>query len=105
MQEQVRQLLQDWNLSPLNWNLIIMGTSIVLGLIIRLLLSLLVRKNADTKEKFIFFRSFFHHLGKPLNIFIPLFVFNLLMPVMRMPAPYMYRLNRAVEIGLIISFA
>ena len=105
MQEQVRQLLEEWQLSPVSWNLIIIGSSIVLGLMLRLLLAAAVRKNADTKEKFDFFRSFFRHLGRPLNIFIPLFVFNLLMPVMRMPPAFMYRLNRAVEIALIISFA
>ena len=105
MQEQVRQLLEEWQLSPASWNLIIIGSSIVLGLMLRLLLAAAVRKNADTKEKFDFFRSFFRHLGRPLNIFIPLFVFNLLMPVMRMPPAFMYRLNRAVEIALIISFA
>jgi small-conductance mechanosensitive channel len=105
MQEQVRQLLEKWQLTPTNWNLIIIGVSILLAVVIRLLLSVLVRKNADTKEKFAFFRSFFRHLGKPLNFFIPLFVFNLLMPVMRMAPAFMYRLNRAVEIGLIISFA
>src|SRR5688500_14009515 len=98
MQEQVRQLLLEWQLSPMNWNLIIVGASLILALIIRLLLSVLVRKNSDTREKYVFFLYFFRFLGKPLNFFIPLFVFNLLMPVMRMPAGFLFRLNRDVEI-------
>ena len=105
MQEQVRILLEKWNLHPAAWNLILVVSAVVIGLIIKLVLSVAVRRNADTNEKFAFFQSLLRHLGRPLNIFIPLFVFNFLLQVMRLPPAYLYRLNRVVEIGLIISFA
>ena len=108
MQEQVRILLERLNLPYWAWNLIIVGASILLGILIRLFLSLLLRKKAESAHdasRFSLFKSLIRRLGVPFNFFIPLFVLNLLLPAMRMPPAIMYRVGKAIEILLIIGFA
>lgn len=105
MQEQVKQWLQRWDLNAWTWNLIIIGAAIVIGLFIRLLLLLLVRKKAAEAGTFSFFRSVLRHLGNPFAVFLPLFLFNLLLPVLRLPRAILNQLSKGVEIALIIVFA
>lgn len=104
MQEEVSQLLQQWNLSPWAWNVIIVGAAILLGVAIRLLLALFIRKNVADEGPFSFFRSFFRHLGTPLTYFLPLFFLGVLLPVMRLPREVAHRTSRVIEIFLIIIF-
>lgn len=105
MQEQITQWLRQWRLDPWAWNLILIGAALLLGLVIRLLLSLFIRKKAEETRQFSLFYSLLQHLGRPFSWFLPLFFFNLLLPVMRMPADVRYHVNRIVEIGLIITCA
>jgi len=105
MQEEVSQLLRQWNLAPWAWSLIIIGAAILLGALIRLLLALFIRKNVADQERFSFFRSFFRHLGRPMVYFFPLFFLGVLLPIMRLPQDIMHRASRTVEILLIVTFA
>jgi len=108
MQEQVTQLLQELNIPYWGWNLMIIGSSILFGLLIKLLLSLFLKKKAkDTASAldYSFFRSLLLRLGAPLNVFLPLFFFNVLLPTMRMPPAIMHRISKGIEILLIICFA
>lgn len=105
MQDQIEQLLRQWHLARWQWNAILVATAIFLGLFIKLLLILFVRKKAEEKKRFSLFRSLLRHLGAPFTYFLPLFVFNLLLPIMRMPVAIERRLDKVVEIGLIITFS
>lgn len=105
MQEQIEQLLRQWHLSHWQWNGILLAAAILLGLFIKLLLALFVRKKAEEKARFSWFRSILRHMGPPFTWFLPLFFFNLMLPIMRMPAIIEHRAGKAVEIGLIITFA
>ena len=105
MQEQIEQLLRQWQLSTWAWNGILVAAAILLGLFIKLLLLLFVRKKAGEQKHFSWFRSVLRHLGRPFTYFLPLFFFNLLLPIMRLPPPILTRIDKAVEIALIITFA
>jgi len=105
MQEYVAELLRRWNLPPYAWNLLILGASIVIGIIIYFLLSLIVQKRYHKGSDAVLKRSYFVHLVRPLSLFMPLVVFDLLLPLLRMPAIFRTRLDHAMEVLLIISFA
>lgn len=100
MQEQVRILLENWNLHSAASNLILVAGAVVIGLILKLIFSVVVRRNADTNDKFVLFQSLLRPVERIYSV-----VFNFLLQVMRLSPAFLYRLNRAIEIGLIISFA
>lgn len=105
MQEMITDLLRRWNLPAYAWNLIIIGSVIVLGLLIHLVLSLVVKYRNNSPHEGFIQRSFFRHLVNPVGVFIPLLVFDLLLPVLRMNSALRRRVDHAVEIFLIIAFA
>ena len=105
MQDQIEELLRQWHLSRWQWNAILFAAAVVLGLFIKLLLMVFVRKKAEEKGRFSWFRSILRHMGAPFTYFLPLFFLNLMLPIMRMPAAIEGRLAKVVEIGLITTFA
>ena len=105
MDEQIDQLLVDWNLPPFLWNLLLLGVAIVIGLILKYIFQAFVHRQTKKNQSYSFIRTIINNLGKPLNYFLPLFVFNILVPFMVLPPIYLHRVSRAVEIGLIITFA
>lgn len=105
MQEYVTELLRRWQLHPYVWNLIIVGASVLLGLLINLVLSFIVRNRKETGNQKVLKRSFFRRLITPLSFFVPLVIFDLLLPVLRMPAAFRRRIDHGLEILLIITFA
>jgi small-conductance mechanosensitive channel len=108
MQEQIAKLLQELQIPHWVWNLLIIGASVLLGLMLSLILSLIARKKANEKHdllEYSLFHSVIRRLGLPVNIFLPLFLFNLLLPVMRMSPILMHKLSKGVEILLILCFA
>ena len=105
MQDQIEELLRQWHLSRWQWNALLFAAAVLLGLFIKLLLTLFVRKKAGETTRFSWFRSILRHMGPPFTYFLPLFFFNLLLPIMRMPVEIRSRIGKAVEIGLIITFA
>jgi small-conductance mechanosensitive channel len=105
MQDQIEELLRQWNLTRWQWNGILLAAAIFLGLFIKLLLTLFVRKKAEEAGRFSWFRSILRHMGPPFTWFLPLFFFNLLLPIMRMPADLLSRISKAVEIALIVTFS
>jgi len=105
MQELVSELLKKWQLEPWAWNLIIIGAALLLALIMRLMLSIFVRKKAAAEGRFSVFRSILWHIGTPFSYFLPLFLLAVLLPIMRFPPPVAHRVGRGLEIALIIVFA
>ncbi len=105
MHQQVTDWMKQWNLAPPLWNGVLLFISIFAGLIMRLVLSLFLKMKAKNELRFSFFRSFLQHLGTPLTILLPLFVFNLVLPAMYMPLIYMQRLDKTVEILLTVFTA
>lgn len=105
MQEEITRLLQRLHLPYYTWNLIIIAAAIVIGLLIKGLLSLFAHFKAKQSKEYSFLRSAIQNLGTPFNFFIPLIVLNFLIPIMRMNPALLNRLAKGVEIALIIFFA
>jgi small-conductance mechanosensitive channel len=104
MNRQLNQWLDKWNLPPLAWNLTLLLLALLAAFIIRGMLALLIRKNT-AQPRYSLLRSVGTHLGKPVSFFLPLFLLNLFVPLMELPAGIIARLLKAVEISLIITFA
>ncbi|AYL95600.1 mechanosensitive ion channel family protein [Mucilaginibacter celer] len=88
------------------WNLIIATVALLVGLIIKFIITRLFKlyaKKADTSYSIL--RSILVNLGPAVAYFIPLFLFNILSPLMRMNPVYYKPLDKTFEILLTISFA
>jgi small-conductance mechanosensitive channel len=88
------------------WDCLLAGIAIVIGLILKFMLSLLIRKKPkDGRPAFSVSRSILNRLGKPFSYFLPLVAFNFLLPLMKIRTNITPVLNKTVEILLTISFA
>jgi small-conductance mechanosensitive channel len=105
MQEYISDLLRQWHLPKSYWNVILIAVAIILGIIIKTVLSYFIRRNAAAGKEFSLVHSIITHMGGPLSYFIPLFILNILVPLMQLPPVVLHRLSKTVEIGLIVTFA
>jgi len=87
------------------WNLAIAIIAILVGLIIKFIVTRLFRLYAKKETSYSFFRSVIINLGRAITYFIPLFLLNLFIPFMRMDKVYIAPLDKTIEILLTISFA
>jgi small-conductance mechanosensitive channel len=93
-------------LPDLVWDALLAGVAILMGLILKFLLSALVRKKPKAGQPhFSVSRSMLSRLGQPFSYFLPLLAFNFLLPVMKMKTTVAPALNKTVEILLAVSFA
>jgi small-conductance mechanosensitive channel len=88
------------------WDLILMGVAIAIGLIVKFLLSLFVRRNPSAdKPHFSIARSVLARLGKPFSYLLPLLTLNFLLPLMRIKPRFYPVLDKTVGILLTLAFA
>ncbi|MFC0518168.1 mechanosensitive ion channel family protein [Mucilaginibacter angelicae] len=88
------------------WNLIIIVSAILIGLITKFIITRLFRIYAERKDTdYSILRSIIVNLGPAVAYFIPLFLLNLFSPLMRMNKLYYQPLDKTIEILLTISFA
>ena len=94
------------HLPDLVWDGILAGVAIVIGLIVKFMLSLLLKKKPkDGRPAFSVTRSILSRLGQPFSYFLPLLAFNFLLPLMKMRSNVAPVINKIVEILLAITFA
>jgi small-conductance mechanosensitive channel len=105
MQKIVTDILNEWNLHPYVWNLILLAASVLIGLLLSWTLSLFVKRQTGTEIRFRLGQSIVKHLSAPVSLLIPLFIFNNFIPLMQMAQAVKNRIATATEIALIISFA
>lgn len=86
------------------WNLLIVAFAIIIGLILRLILSFLV-KQANKYNNYSVTRSVVRRMAVPINVFLPLFVLNLLKDELRLRHPQLIVFNKFSQIALTISLA
>jgi len=86
------------------WNLIVVVIALILGFFIKFLIFKTI-KYYKTVEGFSFFKSTITNLGKPLSFFLPLFIFAILIPVLKVNPAFLKFINKAVEICFIGVFA
>jgi small-conductance mechanosensitive channel len=88
------------------WDLLLIGLAIAIGLIVKFLLSLLIKKKPSvTKPHFSIGRSILFRLGIPFSYLLPLVTFNFLLPLMRIKARLYPALEKTVGVCLTLAFA
>ncbi|MBE7176032.1 MAG: mechanosensitive ion channel [Mucilaginibacter polytrichastri] len=92
------------HIHPFIWNPLVLGAAIFTGLILNNILVRITRYY-NKVETYSFFKSSVIHLAKPLNLILPLVVFNLMMPLLTMGKKPMAFVSKTLEIGMIISVA
>ena len=84
------------------WNLLIAGFAIVIGLLLRLFLSWLVKQSARN-ENYSFIRSVIRRMAVPVNIFLPLFILNTLKDELRLRHAQLVVFDKLAQILLTVS--
>jgi small-conductance mechanosensitive channel len=105
-------------MTDIAWDFILLAASIAIGLILKFILSLLLRRKpqpphgeaagSDPKGKRSGFspaRSIIRRMGRPFSYFLPLLTLNFLLPMMRISEKLAPVLNKTLEILLVLSFA
>lgn len=92
------------HLPPFLWNIILIGAGVLLGLVVKFLLTLLLRFYAK-RNNYSIIASFLRRLGKPVNYFLPLLAINALIPAMKLRSKVELHLSRITEILLTMAFA
>jgi len=88
------------------WDLILIGIAIAIGLVVKFLLSLLLRKKPSaSKPHFSVPRSILTRLGKPFSYLLPLLTLNFLLPLMKVSPRFYPALEKTVGILLTLSFS
>jgi small-conductance mechanosensitive channel len=87
------------------WDLVLIGVAIAIGLVMKFLLSLLIRKPSGDKPHFSIARSILVRLGKPFSYLLPLLTLNFLLPLMRIKPRYYPGLDKTVGIMMTLAFA
>ncbi len=96
----ISQLLPSWV-----WNLSIIVFSILLGIVIKIMLIPLVKKEVIAQASYSLFQSFIKRFNRLLGILIPLLVFNSLLPLARFNPRTLQVTEKITEILLIGCFA
>jgi len=91
-------------LPPVLWNVVLVTIAILAGLLLRFILSLLLRKKTAA-EDYSFYRSAIRRLGPPFNLFLPLFILNMLLEYMVLSNKEAATIGKIIEIAITISFA
>ncbi|MCL7987212.1 mechanosensitive ion channel family protein [Sphingobacterium sp. lm-10] len=87
------------------WNVLVIIFSIILGFLIHTILVPIVRHQAKNGTSYSAIRSIIRHLNKILAVFIPLLVFNSLLPFTRFNAQTHIAVEKVTEILITLSFA
>jgi small-conductance mechanosensitive channel len=89
---------------PFLWNIILGCAAVLTGFVIKLLLTVFLKYTARNITDYSLVRSAVNRLGKPINYFLPVLVFNMVLPFMELEPRPLAILSKIVEICLIISF-
>ncbi|HEY9002739.1 MAG TPA: mechanosensitive ion channel domain-containing protein [Mucilaginibacter sp.] len=100
------ELLKSWSqqLQPWAWNLCVVGSALVIGFIIKLIITAVLHFYKNRKD-YSLFKSIITHLGRPLNFFVPLLMLNFMTPLLEVSKLWYTTLDRLIDILVIIAFA
>jgi len=87
------------------WNVLVIIFSVVLGFVIRAVLLPIVRQQANNGSSYSAIKSIIRHLNKILSVFIPLLVFNGLLPFTRFTVQTHALVEKITEILITLAFA
>lgn len=86
------------------WNLIVLVAAFLIGSIIK---QFIIKASSYYKKtnSFSFIKSALRYASKPLSLLLPLFVFNLMIPLLKLGPVFINIIYKSVEIAFIIVFA
>jgi small-conductance mechanosensitive channel len=88
------------------WNLLLLAIAILIGLLLKFMLSLLIKKRPQGgPPAFSVTGSIIARLGNPFSFFLPLFVFYLLLPMLRLHDVFRPGLEKTIDILVTLSVA
>ncbi|RKD18243.1 mechanosensitive ion channel protein MscS [Pelobium manganitolerans] len=93
-----------WGIPNWLFDIIIIVVAILAGLVLKYILMALTRYY-KSRSTFSFLRSSVLHLGRPLNVFLPLVFLNITKTLMVLPPRMLAVYFKLLEIGLIVAFA
>lgn len=93
------------SLPPLVWNISILLFSIIVGLLIQKLLVPVVKRYSTPENGYSITRSAIRHLSSIFALFIPLLIFNGLLPLMELSPAVRSIMLKGIEIALTVCFA
>ena len=102
----MKKIFENWTglIQPWLWNIIIIASAIILGLLIKTIIKILLRLSKKDTD-YSLYRSILIHVGRPMNHFVPLLVLNLMFPLMVLNPDASNITSHAFDIGLVVSFA
>jgi small-conductance mechanosensitive channel len=102
----MKNFVEDWSgrINSWAWNLIIVVAAVIIGLVVKYIIKAILKYNKKHTD-YSLFLSAIQHFSRPMNHFVPLFMLNLMEPLMVLSPRYDLILTRSVEIALIVSFA
>ncbi|MCR8560833.1 mechanosensitive ion channel family protein [Mucilaginibacter sp. BJC16-A38] len=102
----MKDIIEAWSgrIQPLVWNIIIVASAVIIGLIVKFTVKALLNYNKKYTD-YSLFRSIITHFSGPMNHFVPVLVLNIMEPMMVLSPQYDLILSRTIQILLIISFA
>ncbi|MCW8310797.1 MULTISPECIES: mechanosensitive ion channel family protein [Sphingobacterium] len=87
------------------WNIALILFSFLAGILIKLIFIPLLRRQAIEQSSYSLFRSFIRRFNRVLSIFIPLVIFNSLLPFSHFNTTTLHVVSRLNEILLVAFFA
>ncbi len=103
MNETLIQLSQKW--PAWLWNIALILFSFLIGFLIKLIFIPLLRRQAIQQESYSLFRSFVRRFNRVLSVFIPLIVFNSLLPFAQFNERTLRVVSKTNELLLVSFFA
>lgn len=100
------EMLKSWSqqLQPWAWNLCVVASALLLGFILKLILTTILHFYQNKKD-YSLFKSIISHLGRPLNFFVPLLMLNFMMSLLEISKFWYVMFYRIIGICVIIAFA
>jgi len=87
------------------WNMTVIFFAVLLGILLKSILVPIVRKQSGSNSKYSVIRSVIRHFNKIFSAFIPLFVFNALLPFTRFNTATLVIVSKVTEILFVACFA
>lgn len=99
-------VVKSWSqqFQPWAWNLIIVGSALLLGVVIKLVITGILHFYKNRTD-YSLFRSIITRLGPPLNLFVPLFILESMLPLMQFSKNFLTAFDRITDIFIVIAFA
>jgi len=87
------------------WNCLLISAAIITGLVLKRLISFLIKSLTRKNNNHDFIVIVLRRLGAPINLFLPVIISNSFLPVMRLNPIHAHYMDKAIENTLYISFA